>query len=137
MALLTGDSGSFTFAGQSLTVADFGAWEMNVERPVHEYTPFGYLLTKLAVGQIRGTGTLEAACESGSTTPPIPSGANGSIVLYTKTINTPTASKSFTGNAILHALGIGVASRGGAPVSVYRYAFSFSATASTDTITPA
>lgn len=133
MALLTGDSGSITYTGgQTLVVADFGAWDLNSDRPVHEYTPFQWIMTKLAVGQVRGTGTLEAACDTGSATPPIPSGTSGTLTLYTK-YNT----KYYQGPAILHGLGLGVSSRGGAPVTVYRYVFSFSATTSTDTITPA
>lgn len=129
MALITGDSGSITYTGgQTLIVADFGAWELQEDRPVHEYTKFSYNMVSLAVGQVRGTGTLEAAFDTGSTTPPVPNGTSGTLSLF---IN---GTKKYYGPAILHGLEMGVASRGGAPISVYRYRFSFSSSTSSDTI---
>lgn len=84
--VITGDQGSFTYSGSdTLVTANFGRWTMNVNRTTSTYAAFGGSLFLSGVGQGVIRGVLNQFHDDDSATPPIPSGASGTLTLIAKT----------------------------------------------------
>ena len=111
---ITGDKGSVTFtSGESIVVADLGAWQATISRNVYPTTPFGYLIDRVTLGRNSVRGSFVGFFD-GSTTPPVP--ANGStpatLTLFIDTAGT----KNYRFKARIFSLGIGANSVEGGPV---------------------
>lgn len=128
MAWLTGTDAAFTFGGQSLTVANFGRWSMEVAKAEASYTPFGYAMEKIALGPVRCRGTLALAVDGGAATPVIPNGTEGSLVLTIEGGGSPT--QYYTVNAVLTSVQIGASMT---PFDITQAAYEFRGTAATST----
>ena len=130
MAWLSGNEAAFTFGGQTLVVANFGRWRMQVEKSEASFTPFGYAMEKVALGPIRCRGTLALAVDGAEATPPIPNGTAGSLVLTIEGGASPT--QYYTVNAVLTSLGIGASMT---PFDITQAAYEFRGTAASSTST--
>lgn len=83
---ITGDQGSFTYTGSdTLVPANFGRWTMIINRTTSTYAVFGGSLLLSGVGQGVIRGVLNQFHDDDSATPPIPSGASGTLTLLAKT----------------------------------------------------
>jgi len=129
---ITGDKGSVTFtSGESIVVADLGAWQATISRNVYQTTPFGYLINRVTLGRNTIQGSFVGFFD-GVTTPPIP--ANGSSPATLRlTINT---NKYYEFPARIFSLGVGANSIGGGPIQ-QQYGFVSCANTSSDNVTVA
>lgn len=130
MAWLSGTDAAFTFGGQTLVVANFGRWRMQVEKSEASFTPFGYAMEKVALGPVRCRGVLAMAVDSGEATPPIPNGTAGELKLTIEGGGSP--SQYYTVNAVLTSIQIGASMT---PFDITQAAYEFRGTASSSTST--
>jgi hypothetical protein len=129
---ITGDQGSFTFAGaENVVVANFGQWSAVIDRNVFPTTPFGYLTDRVTLGRPRVRGSFVGFFD-GDITPKIPENGStsGTLTLLLK------SGKSYSFKARIHSLGIGANSVEGGPIQ-QQYQFVGSADTNADTITVA
>jgi len=125
---ITGDKGSVTFtSGESVQVADLGAWQATISRNVFSTTPFGYKIDRVTLGRnsIRGS---FVGFFNGTDTPKIPANETNAATLRL-TVNT---GKYYEFPARIFTLGIGANSIEGSPIQ-QQYGFvSCSEVAATD-----
>lgn len=127
--VVTGAMGSVTFSGgDSTTNIDLFDINAEIEIPVYKTTPFGWILTRRSVGQVKDAqGTCSGYClDSGK--PTIPTGTIGTMTIKVSGSNT------IVFKAMFFSLGIAENSTQDAP-QIARYQFGAAAAASTDTVT--
>lgn len=130
---ITGDKGSVTFAsGETIIVADLGAWQATISRNVYPTTPFGYLTDRVTLGRNSVRGSFVGFFD-GSTTPPIPANGStpGTLTLIINSGTSPT--KNYQFKARIFSLGIGANSVEGGPIQ-QQYGFVSCADNNTDDI---
>lgn len=127
---ITGDKGSVTItSGESITVADIGAWQATISRNVYQTTPFGYLIGRVTLGRNTIQGSF-VGFFNGTTTPPIPANGTNAATL-TLQVNT---GKTYSFPARVYSLGIGANSIEGSPIQ-QQYGFVSCGESGSDTIT--
>lgn len=133
---LTGDQGKFTWSGSPTitdgTTVDIDFWEMAVDRQKSVVRPFGWVLPKVTLGPLRGSGRFRASVVSGQT-PPLPaaSGAtNGTL-----TLGLQGTTRQYAGTAQITSIRISANSTE-ASIEQAIYEFEFAGDDSADTITP-
>jgi len=109
---ITGDKGSVTFtSGETIQVADIGAWQATISRNVFSTTPFGYKIGRVTLGRNTIQGSF-VGFFNGTNTPPIPANGTNAATLRL-TINT---GKYYDFPARIFSLGIGANSIEGGPI---------------------
>ncbi len=131
MAAAIGRDATFTFAGQTLTVANFNKFLYNEDVAMHEVTGPGYLMKSRVAGTIDAYGLLGGYHDAAGTTPPLPTGVRGTLVMIL------SSGKSKTLQASLFKLSGSMSSLNGSPVQGWQYSWVANASNSTDTIVTA
>jgi hypothetical protein len=110
---ITGDKGSVTFSsGETIQVADIGAWQATISRNVFSTTPFGYKIGRVTLGRNTIQGSF-VGFFNGTNTPPIPANGTNAATLRLSINDT---SRYYDFPARIFSLGIGANSIEGGPI---------------------